>query len=660
AFAAVSGDVYRIAVVDEHVRQPLANRGLVLDDQTRAVRFTESVDRRLIDAVDRLDRLDVADFDYYSDTGIDGVVARSPLARWPVEAMVPGIVGYFELGPDAGFSTPLLPPSDASRQPIDADELAERRELADDLRRILSAPSSAPEPAASRDDDAQLTAGARAVLVPRPELDRQRQPSAPAAEAESVAVFDQLLDEARSGRRQAAAAEPAVAESSATYGKLVDLQLDRSLQQKIELLEPAGDAEPGASSESSTADGAATEAKETAPNRAPERSTLNGFAGDVEAFRFASLDNGYDVLYRNVWIDATRRVQAALLDRTRFLAEAVTAEFRRSELAPVSSLVIGFGEDVVDIVSSADGPRYEASASDLSGSLLHRTRLSPPFESFELLLSVDDLPAGPGAGVLAATLLAFAAIATAGFLLLYRAGLRQIRLARQQRDFVAAVSHELKTPLTSIRMYAEMLRAGWSDEARRKQYYDYIHDESERLTRLIENVLQLSRLSRRSTALEVEPVGIAKLADLLQSKLADRVAEAGFEFDVSRADGLDDARVLVDPDAFLQIAINLVDNALKFSRPDDRKRIECRFETSAGNRLEFHVRDSGPGVPASQTSRIFDLFYRPESTRAREAGGTGIGLAIVRRLAEAMQGSVEVSNRSPGADFVLCLPLVAD
>ena len=105
------------------------------------------------------------------------------------------------------------------------------------------------------------------------------------------------------------------------------------------------------------------------------------------------------------------------------------------------------------------------------------------------------MPQGPGATVLGWVTFVLAMVFVGGFITLYRLGLSQINLARQQQDFVSAVSHELKTPLTSIRMYGEMLKEGWADDEKRQDYYDFIHDESERLTRMITNVLQLAKIT---------------------------------------------------------------------------------------------------------------------------------------------------------------------
>jgi signal transduction histidine kinase len=234
--------------------------------------------------------------------------------------------------------------------------------------------------------------------------------------------------------------------------------------------------------------------------------------------------------------------------------------------------------------------------------------------------------------------------------------LRQILLARQQQDFVSAVSHELNTPLTSIRMYAEILREGWSSDDKKREYYAYIHDESERLSRLIANVLQLARMERNELRLELKPVRVSVLMDLLRSKLASQVERAQFECNYVIDPAAAAREVSVDADAFVQIVINLVDNAIKFSAKAPRRAIDIGARLRGDKAVVFSVRDYGPGVEKSQVRKIFALFYRAGNELTRDTLGTGIGLALVRQLARAMHGEADVIQRDPGAEFVLVLP----
>ncbi len=247
---------------------------------------------------------------------------------------------------------------------------------------------------------------------------------------------------------------------------------------------------------------------------------------------------------------------------------------------------------------------------------------------------------------------------------LYRLGLQQIDLAVQRSDFVAAVSHELKTPLTAIRMYGEMLRAGWvQDEARRQTYYDFIFFESERLSRLIANVLQLARLTNHDAPLDLKEYTLHYLLEVVRSKVSTQADAAGFTLRflaAGEAQDLAAASVLVDEDAFVQIFINLVDNALKFSANAEVKCVDIglRRHASQPQQAVLFVRDYGPGVAHDQMQRIFQLFYRAEDELTRQTKGTGIGLALVKVLATKMHATVHLHNRNPGAEFQLTLPTV--
>jgi signal transduction histidine kinase len=295
---------------------------------------------------------------------------------------------------------------------------------------------------------------------------------------------------------------------------------------------------------------------------------------------------------------------------------------------------------------------------------IYRARLETPLDGVELVFSVAHLPRSTSATVVDLLALALGLVLVAGHYGLYRVGMQHIALAAQRSDFVSAVSHELKTPLTSIRMYGEMLRAGWiTDDTRRQSYYDFIFFESERLSRLIANVLQLARLTNHDAPLTLQDYSLRQLLDLVRSKVSTQVEAASFALQIvepADAHGLDAYTGLAEEDAFVQIFINLVDNAIKFSAHAEPKRLEVGLRLALGRppQAVFFVRDYGPGVARDQMQRIFQLFYRGENELTRQTQGTGIGLALVKALAAKMQARVEVQNHNPGAEFRLLLPVV--
>jgi len=151
---------------------------------------------------------------------------------------------------------------------------------------------------------------------------------------------------------------------------------------------------------------------------------------------------------------------------------------------------------------------------------------------------------------------------------------------------------------------------------------------------------------------------VGDLMSNIESKISSQVERAGFELRFGRVDDADQATINVDEDCFAQIIINLVDNAIKFSKNADEKVIEINSKFAGRDRLLFSVRDYGPGIAKDQMQKIFQLFYRTESELTRETVGTGIGLAIVHQLTLAMNGSIDMINADPGAEFRITFPVI--
>lgn len=380
------------------------------------------------------------------------------------------------------------------------------------------------------------------------------------------------------------------------------------------------------------------------------------FESEVDPLSFEVLDERHFLLFRNVWRAGERYIQGVVVAREPFLAALVGEAWQRSALSGTSELAVARPGALLERWTGAPAGRYVASAGGLRGELLYRARLPAPLSALELIFSVVELPPGPGVRFLAWLGVAFALVLSGGCYGLYRLGATQLALYRQQQDFVSAVSHELKTPLTSIRMYSEMLKAGWADEEKKQGYYTFIHDESERLSRLIANVLQLARLNRGAAPLELRPEHVSALLDQVRSRVSSQAEAAGFALEVTPEHDIGEASVAVDVDAFTQVLINLVDNAIKFTPADGARRIELGCHGTRSGEVAFTVRDFGRGIERGQLKKIFQLFYRAENELTRETVGTGIGLALVHELVQRMHGRVDVLNREPGAEFVLSFP----
>ena len=589
------------------------------------------------------------------DPTLSNFVQRSPLAQFPVASEIPGVLGYFEIDADGGYSTPLLPEAgaDPTTLGLDPAELARRQALSNDLLEILSRNRLVQRRADLDAAGERALADAETEAAPPLGKDKADQNKLAAVSKTAPPATQRAFDELN------APANEQLRSKRQQLGRIEDLQIDRSYGDDTEgaalsqVAVPASVASRAGRKEQSAVPESGQIVQSLDGNVAPARVRI--FESEVDPFEFGLLDSGHAVLFRRVWRDGRRMIQGAIIAQEPFLQGAIVAPFAASALAPMSDLVIAYDGDVLHATRGRGDYQYDTAA-ELRGDLLHQARLSAPLGGFQLLWSVNELPAGAGARVVAWSSVVLFAVLVLGFIALYRLGLRQIMLARQQQDFVSAVSHELRTPLTSIRMYAEMLREGWAAEDKKRGYYDFIHDESERLSRLIANVLQLARLERNELRLDLKPMPVSALMDMLRSKVHSQLERAGFSVDYVLDPECAQRELEVDADAFVQIVINLVDNAIKFSAQAERRAIEIAVRSRGAQAVVWSVRDYGPGVPKAQMRKIFQLFYRVGSELTRETVGTGIGLALVRQLAQAMGGEVDVTNREPGAEFCLCLP----
>ena len=236
---------------------------------------------------------------------------------------------------------------------------------------------------------------------------------------------------------------------------------------------------------------------------------------------------------------------------------------------------------------------------------------------------------------------------------LWRSARAQIRLAQKKDDFISAVSHELRTPLTSIRMYSEMLEKNWvKSEDKLAEYYMNMRQESERLSRLIENVLDFSRIQRGRKKYTFKIGDINKcIADVVKI-MRPYAAQRGFSIKTELGQV---EQMTFDSDAVTQIAVNLLDNAVKYARNAEDKTITVRTGSDEQFTL-IEVEDHGPGVPHRQRKKIFEQFYRSGAEDTRETTGTGLGLALVKKFAQAHNGFVEILSAKPtGAIFRVAL-----
>jgi signal transduction histidine kinase len=211
------------------------------------------------------------------------------------------------------------------------------------------------------------------------------------------------------------------------------------------------------------------------------------------------------------------------------------------------------------------------------------------------------------------------------------------RLEQVRRDFVANASHELKTPLTSIRGFAETLLESEPPDHLKQEFLHLIRRNTLRLQRLVDDLLDLSRLESGGWTARSEEVGVAGVARESWEELQGIAEEKDVAFSITG-----DARVLADRQGLLQIFRNLMENALRHT--EEGGHIEVSVSEPSGGLVRVAVSDDGEGISSRVLPRIFERFFRADASRARDFGGTGLGLAIVRHLIEAMGGTVEAES----------------
>ncbi len=265
-------------------------------------------------------------------------------------------------------------------------------------------------------------------------------------------------------------------------------------------------------------------------------------------------------------------------------------------------------------------------------------------------------PAAPGASprrrLLMLSFIVVASVLAAGWYFILRAMSRELRVSRLQSEFVAAVSHEFRSPLTSLAHIAELLATDRlaSDDRRRKSY-DVLQRDTDRLKRLVEGLLDFGRFDAGAAALRLEQLDVAALVRTTVADFQERVAADGYSIELTGADQTMPGSA--DREAISRALWNLLDNAVKYSP-------ECRTVWVALDRrdeaLSIVVRDQGLGIPIHEQREIFDRFVRGAESTARRIKGTGIGLAMVRQIVRAHGGEIRVASEpGKGSTFTLAL-----
>jgi signal transduction histidine kinase len=311
---------------------------------------------------------------------------------------------------------------------------------------------------------------------------------------------------------------------------------------------------------------------------------------------------------------------------------------------------------VRDLVGAA-GVALGDSLRVAAGTPAHSIALSGGIDGLSLVWinepAARPIVTGPRVSMIASLALAVI-VGLIGTFLLVRDVRRETQLARTQQQFVASVSHELKTPLTSIRMFADTLRDGRLPAASREEYLATIVGQTERLTRLVDNVLDFAQVEQGTRAFRFTEGDLLPVVQRAVATLRYLLEQEGFAISIRADAPLPRARF--DADALERVVLNLLSNAMKYSA--EKREIEIEIWLDGGE-MVLSVRDHGIGIPAAERQRVFERFYRAAQVPA-EVAGTGLGLTLVQHTAAAHGGRVTVeSTPGEGSVFSVCLPLAS-
>lgn len=238
--------------------------------------------------------------------------------------------------------------------------------------------------------------------------------------------------------------------------------------------------------------------------------------------------------------------------------------------------------------------------------------------------------------------------------IIYVAGRKERQLTQLKEDFISNVSHELKTPLSLIRMFSEILVTNRvKSDAVRQEYYSIIHNESDRMGRLIANLLDFARLEREGHSLNFEKTNITQLVTKELEAYRHQIQKDGFELITHVDSNIPDTTA--DPNAISMAFFNLLDNAVKYS--GEHKQVTVSLGQRNGT-IELAVRDEGLGIPATERQKIFEKFFRGSSASVKKIRGSGIGLSITKKVAEMHDGEIIVESEvGRGSTFTLRIPI---
>ncbi|ACX74920.1 sensory box histidine kinase [Fibrobacter succinogenes subsp. succinogenes S85] len=542
------------------------------------------------------DRRSYADYRFIRSVPVFGgeEITMSELAEFPQRSHYVGLVGHFQLDPAGNLSTPVLP-----------DGVLERIPMVDRAKRV-----------AIRNKISQIlnTSGFSAISSPVAfAMTSSSMEKADTTHKNDSRLIDQI------------------------YKQDIDIASTRkkkkSSKHRVEQITETGDFAFGVESTKLDTTGLLV--------RLINTETTHSMEAEIDFFQ-AIVDSNYIIFHRTVRRGTDVFIQGFIVDARAYLTNLV-----KNEIEKYKGVTKGNQQDPLVLAFFHKNKSFVAfgERNNITTELLSESLQAPLSDITFKMYTTQRAPGGEFVTFIGFLMLAVLAI---GLISIYHVTQSRMKLASKRQDFVSAITHELKTPLTAIKMYAELLQNSWvASEEKKQKYYGQIASEADRLSRLIQNVLNLSKLDGNRWNVQLRMDKPKQVLDDFISTYSKNVEKQGFELTVSSDTDADNISLMIDRDAIMQILMNLVDNSLKFSKNADYKMINVELRIK-GTDMYLAVRDFGPGIPPSEMKKVFQEFYRVENEMTRQTSGTGIGLSMVKKLCALCNMTIELENANPG------------
>ncbi len=590
--------------------------------------FSEAVfdqmEKEMADLVEREENRAVDEYNAAPDHENDGL-PTSLLSRPPEEAY---ILGYLQNNPDGSFQSPLIP--DLGRVARDKRQLVSQLKETNAIfnRKKFDLPEKPP------------------ASEPQPSL----------SEKDLIQKKKDLFAERYISKQETNEQKSYLGQKSIRKEKITSRQAMRISKEEIPMGDAAGAAQgrasaPAPAAEMESVPGSLrqrTDANRAAPSTAapPSEDELS-FQVEVAPLQSVFISRGRFFIFRRIAINNQIYRQGFVLESDAFLKHLAATYFDPQPMARFTGLGLQVRENGSQRQSLTAGVQPQRAE------IVTRRTFPAPFDFLSATLSAASPPPSPVRKTLGIALWLLGFFMMAGLVAIYKSTRTVVDLSERRAQFVSSVTHELKTPLTNIQMYIEMLEQGIAATPEREQdYLQILGRESARLSRLINNVLELSKLEKKQRRFDLRNGRLDDVLAEVRSVMAHKLEREGFTLEIEQASA---PEFPYDREVLVQVLINLMENSIKFGAAHPEKRITVSTRAQDGWAC-VAVSDTGPGIPRHALKKVFDDFYRVDHKLTRATGGTGIGLALVKKFIVAMGGRVEAAN-NPGAGCTITVKL---